>query len=51
MKEPPFRPGGPNAASVVLAELARLWDQAAHRMAGSGKQPTQQRLARESGCR
>ena len=39
---------GRTLASAVLAELARLWDQAAHRMAGSGKRPTQQRLAKES---
>ena len=46
----PFRPaGGPYAASVVLAELARLWDQAADRMAGRGERPTQRRLAGESG--
>ena len=42
----PFRPaGGPNSASAVLAELARLWDQAVHQGAGL----TQKRLARESG--
>ncbi len=42
----PFRPaGGPNSASAVLAELARLWDQAEHRAAGRGERLTQKRLA------
>ena len=42
----PFRPaGGPNSASVVLAELARLWDQAEHRAVGRGERLTQKRLA------
>ncbi len=45
----PFRPaGGPNSASVVLAELARLWDQAEHRAAGRGERLTQKGLARVS---
>jgi hypothetical protein len=49
----PFRPlGGPNEGSAVLAELARLWDQAVHVAAGwggsqapAGKPVTQKRLA------
>jgi uncharacterized protein YidB (DUF937 family) len=42
----PFHPAdGANAASVVLAELARLWDQAVHRAAGGGQRPTQKQLA------
>jgi hypothetical protein len=46
----PFRPvAGPYTGSVVLAELARLWDQAQHRAAGTGRRLTQARLARESG--
>ena len=45
----PFRPdGGRYSASVVLAELARLWEQAAHRMASKGEQVTQELLARVS---
>ncbi|MED7930432.1 hypothetical protein SMD20_39840 [Nonomuraea sp. LP-02] len=43
----PFRPEtGPHASSRVLAELARLWDQAAHH---EGRRPTQKRLSKESG--
>jgi uncharacterized protein YjbI with pentapeptide repeats len=46
----PFRPvSGPHAGSVVLAELARLWEQAAHRVTAGEMRPTQQRLASESG--
>ena len=46
----PFRPAaGPHTGSAVLAELARLWDQAQHRTAGNGRRLTQARLARESG--
>ena len=46
----PFRPaGGRYPASVVLAELARLWDRAADRMAGRGEELTQRRLAEASG--
>ena len=49
MTNPPFRPrGGPNSDSRVLAELARLWDQAAHKMAGKGEQLTQKKLAAKS---
>jgi uncharacterized protein YidB (DUF937 family) len=45
-----FRPAtGPNSASVVLAELARLRDQAVHRLAGTGRRVTQKRLAEDSG--
>jgi uncharacterized protein YidB (DUF937 family) len=45
----PFRPvDGPCAQSVVLAELARLWDQAQHHTAGKGPRLTPARLARES---
>ncbi|MEU8308975.1 hypothetical protein AB0C84_35975 [Actinomadura sp. NPDC048955] len=41
----PFRPqAGPNVASGVLAELARLWDRAVHR----GGQVAQERLARQA---
>jgi hypothetical protein len=46
----PFRPaGGRYSASVMLAELARLWDRAADRMAGRGEELTQRRLADASG--
>lgn len=45
----PFRPAtGPNTGSRVLAELARLWDQAAHR-ASAGARVTQKRLAEGAG--
>ncbi len=48
----PFRPaGGHCAGSQVLAELARLWDQAVHRAPVSGETIplTQERLAQVSG--
>ena len=46
----PFHPaGGRYSASVVLAELSRLWDQAADRMADGGEELTQRRLAAASG--
>ena len=45
----PFRPtAGANVASVVLAELARLHEQAHHQMAARGRRLTQARLAAES---
>jgi hypothetical protein len=45
----PFRPAtGPYTASAVLAELARLWDRASHRMEGK-QRLTQTQLAQESG--
>ena len=50
MADGPFRPGsGPNMGSVVLAELARLWEQATRRLADRDKQLTQKLLASESG--
>jgi hypothetical protein len=46
----PFRPAaGPKAASEVLAELARLHDQAQHKMAAKGARLTQKRLADAAG--
>jgi hypothetical protein len=46
----PFRPAeGPRAASLVLAELLRLWDQAAFRAADRDGPQTQKRLAAVSG--
>ncbi|MEV8638336.1 hypothetical protein AB0395_42455 [Streptosporangium sp. NPDC051023] len=43
----PFRPlTGKYARSVVLAELARLWEQAAHRAAADGRTITQKQLAK-----
>jgi hypothetical protein len=45
----PFRPdSGPYAASAVLKELARLWEQAVHRLANQDSQPTQKLLATKS---
>jgi hypothetical protein len=45
----PFRPvSRPHAASAVLAELARLWDQATHRAEAAGVKLTQRQLADES---
>ncbi|MDL4814206.1 hypothetical protein [Actinomadura opuntiae] len=46
----PFRPAaGAHVSSQVLAELARLWDQAVHHVGRQGAQVTQDRLAAESG--
>ena len=46
----PFRPArGRYSGSVVLAELARLWDRAAARMADRGEELTQRRLAEAAG--
>ncbi|MFB9681680.1 ATP-binding protein [Streptosporangium vulgare] len=44
-----FRPAdGPYARSVVLAELARLWDQSVHRESAEGRTITQKQLAEDS---
>jgi NACHT domain-containing protein len=44
----PFRPAGLNATSAVLAELARLWDQAVHRSASRHIRVSQKELAKAS---
>jgi cold shock CspA family protein len=45
----PFRPDGSGPQSAVLQELARLWEQAAHRRAAIGERLTQRWLAETSG--
>jgi cold shock CspA family protein len=45
----PFRPDGSGPQSAVLRELARLWEQAAHRRAAIGEGLTQRWLAETSG--